>query len=148
LRGIRTGDDVDGADETELEVMETVSRSPRLQKWGREQKRVVASKTLPEMMSVATPAVDGGGGRRFREEVEKDEDVFGEPQQLKRNGSSGNLGTRTLSGGFLQRRVWSVGADMPAPSVDGSVAGSMAGASSTTRKKRFGALRRMFGLHE
>ena len=142
LKGIRTSDDVDGADETELEVMETVPRSPRLQK------RIVASKTLPEMMSVAAPAAvsSGSGGRRFQEEAEKDEDVFGEPQPLRRNGSSGNLGTRTLSGGFLQRKVWSVGADMPAPSVDGSVAGSMA-ASSTTRKKRFGALRRMFGLH-
>ncbi|KAK4162464.1 hypothetical protein QBC43DRAFT_76078 [Cladorrhinum sp. PSN259] len=73
--------------------------------------------------------------------------------ELKRTPTSGNLGTRTLSGTFLQhqrghgnqqqhRKTFSTGA----PSVDGgSLAGSM---GTTTKKKRFGALRRMFRLDE
>lgn len=102
-----------------------------------------------------------------RQDLETQEDIFGAVSPLKRHPTtsmtSSNLGTRTLSGGSLhmqtltqpraiphpQRRVSSLGIDGPAtPSVDGSVAGSLAGASSTTRRKRFGALRRMFGLDE
>ncbi|EAQ89792.1 hypothetical protein CHGG_06411 [Chaetomium globosum CBS 148.51] len=90
----------------------------------------------------------------------------------RRTTASGNLGTRTLGrrsssgdggGGFLHRRMSAVNG-MPSTaaggsgggvggdvgSVDGgSVAeGSLAGASSTTRRKRFGTLRKMFGLNE
>jgi hypothetical protein len=36
----------------------------------------------------------------------------------------------------------------PPAGVEGSVAGSMAGASSTTRRKRFGALRRILGIND
>ncbi|SPQ19566.1 02d3c91f-25c4-436a-8875-6892e862af1f [Thermothielavioides terrestris] len=73
--------------------------------------------------------------------------------------SEKNLGTRTLSsgggggsgGGFLHLRP------QPPPRVSSlgggtadltSVDGSVAGASSTTRKKRFGALRRMFKIED
>jgi len=76
---------------------------------------------------------------------------------------SSNLGTRTLSGsgsgggGFFhlhpRRRVSSVGMDVGGGSgggsVDGSVMeGSLAGASSTTRRKRFGALRKILRLDD
>ncbi|KAK4246674.1 hypothetical protein C7999DRAFT_15234 [Corynascus novoguineensis] len=80
---------------------------------------------------------------------------------------SSNLGTRTLSGsgggggggggGFYhlhpRRRVSSVGMDVGGGSgggsVDGSVMeGSLAGASSTTRRKRFGALRKILRLDD
>lgn len=66
---------------------------------------------------------------------------------LKRTPTSGNLGTRTLSGTYLQhgqqqqRQTFSTGA----PSVD---SGSIATTGGTPKKKRFGALRRMFRLDE
>jgi hypothetical protein len=145
-------------------------RSPRLQKRGSQRAAstsgIAASRTAGGMglpAAVAPPATGAasaaratgagenemflGGGDRAQEQL----DAFG-PAQVKRSGTSGNLGTRTLSGGgFLhfapQRRVSSMGLE-PAASVEGSVAGSMAGASSTTRKKRFGALRRILGIHD
>ncbi|KAK0729836.1 hypothetical protein B0H67DRAFT_677795 [Lasiosphaeris hirsuta] len=85
------------------------------------------------------------------------EDEKGFIASLRRPSTSGNLGTRTMSGGaltqgqyqqqtppgFLQRRTLSSGV-MSADA--GSVAGT--GTSTTTKKKKFGALRRMFGLDE
>jgi hypothetical protein len=144
-------------------------RSPRLQKRGSQRAAstsgIAASRTAdgmglpaaapsPPTASASAARTTGAGendvflgGDRAEEQL----DAFG-PAQLKRSGTSGNLGTRTLSGGgFLhfapQRRVSSMGLE-PAASVEGSVAGSMAGASSTTRKKRFGALRRILGIHD
>lgn len=64
-----------------------------------------------------------------------------EGDELKRPSTSGNIGTRTLSGSSQQqhsRMTYSTGA----PSVDGSVTGT------PTKKKRFGSLRRMFKLND
>ncbi|KAK4152362.1 hypothetical protein C8A00DRAFT_16314 [Chaetomidium leptoderma] len=112
--------------------------------------------------ATASASPEGGGDLDslllLQGAAEEGGDVFdmdaARQQQLKRSTASGNLGTRTLSsgGGFLQRRVSALGGgggmDV-APSMNGSVAGgSMAGASSTTRKKRFGTLRRIFRLDD
>jgi hypothetical protein len=159
----------DGEGGEEEGVPSPSPRSPRLQKRGSQRAAstsgIAASRTADGMgLSAPAPPPPSaasavratgagenemflGGGDRAQEQL----DAFG-PAQLKRSGTSGNLGTRTLSGGgFLhfapQRRVSSMGLE-PAASVEGSVAGSMAGASSTTRKKRFGALRRILGIHD
>ncbi|KAG7291715.1 hypothetical protein NEMBOFW57_001734 [Staphylotrichum longicolle] len=148
-------------------VATVVVRSPRLQKRGSQRSSVVVSP------SPAVAGASGGengvllmAGGRVEDGAEENRETGAglhspppRPQQQHRRSSttSGNLGTRTLSGGFFHlhphRRVSSMGMDVPsAPvvpghqSVEGSVAGSLAGASSTTRKKRFGALRKMFGL--
>ncbi|KAH6628506.1 hypothetical protein F5144DRAFT_579244 [Chaetomium tenue] len=153
-------------------------RSPRLQKRGSNSSHHRASSspsfpvtttttpptaTAPDinnmLMSVAEEDGDGNGHSEFNPAA----------ALTRRTTASGNLGTRTLGrrsssgdggGGFLHRRMSAV-SGMPSTgggggiggdvgSVDGgSVAeGSLAGASSTTRRKRFGALRKMFGLNE
>ncbi|KAK4459065.1 hypothetical protein QBC42DRAFT_254748 [Cladorrhinum samala] len=81
-----------------------------------------------------------------------DDGLLLDDMDLKRTPTSGNLGTRTLSGTYLQhgqqqqqqqqqRQTFSAGA----PSIDG---GSIATSGGTPKKKRFGALRRMFRLEE
>ncbi|KAK3898006.1 hypothetical protein C8A05DRAFT_19335 [Staphylotrichum tortipilum] len=132
--------------EREGDEVAPLPRSPRLQK--RASKRASAPGMV--MTPPSIPSAETGHGISAVGISEEDQDGFN-PEQIKRSNTSGNLGTRTLSGTFLglqpHRRAASVGMPAP-PSVDGSVAGSLAGASSTTRKKRFGALRKIFGLHE
>ncbi|KAK4239320.1 hypothetical protein C8A03DRAFT_32576 [Achaetomium macrosporum] len=151
-----------GGEEGEGEGDETpvpAAKSPRLQKRGI--KRVSGVATMPPDMGTAhTHTGTGGAGEGntttnglsmdvAQQEAEGD---FFPPMQHRRSSTSGNLGTRTLGGGSIplhlqpQRRMSSFG--MEVASVDGSVTGSMAGASSTTRKKRFGALRRIFGRND
>ena len=132
--------------EGEGDEVAPLPRSPRLQK--RASKRASAP-----AMAMATPSIQStetGHGIPAMG-IPEEEDGFN-PEGMKRSNTSGNLGTRTLSGSFLgmqpHRRAASMGIPAPtAASVDGSVAGSLAGASSTTRKKRFGALRKIFGLN-
>jgi hypothetical protein len=164
----RGGEEGEGEGEEEEAVIPS-PKSPRLQKRGSQRASsssaagIVASRTTPEVgMSVPPPTsavrAAGGGNDVFLGDREDELDAF-VPAQLKRSSTSGNLGTRTLSGGFLhlapQRRVSSMGLEPPAGvegsvagSVAGSMAGSMAGASSTTRRKRFGALRRILGIND
>jgi hypothetical protein len=165
LRGGDEGREEEGVDEAVPSPLP--NRSPRLQKRGSKRVPVsgvvVGSRTAPADVGVAAappaspPAVRsaGAGNDIFVGDRGEDMDAF-IPAPPRRSSTSGNLGTRTLSGsggGFFHlhphRRVASVGLEAAPPSVEGSsVAGSMAGASSTTRKKRFGALRRMLGISD
>ena len=152
----------------QVQVPVPVPTSPR---GSRLQKRLSGAGGGKRPMPLPSPAGEMGGGGGGGAVVDGGETVrssgLGQQQDgfgartamLRRSGTtSGNLGTRTLSGGgggFFHlspphRRVASMGSggvmtDMP--NVDASVAGSVA-ASSTTRKKKFGSLRRMFGLQE
>lgn len=143
-----------GEGERDGDEVAPLPRSPRLQK--RASKRASAPPGMVMMTPASSivPSTETGHGIAAMGIPEEEDGGGGfvNPEQIKRSNTSGNLGTRTLSGSFLglqtHRRAASVGMAGP-PSVDGgSVAGSLAGASSTTRKKRFGALRKIFGMHE
>jgi len=142
-------------------------RSSRLQKRGSYGRRasavgpsegVVVVGGVPPAAAAASSSVGAGAADL---DVFMDAGGFGPAQQHVRRSTVGNLGTRTLSGGsggggggffhlHPQRRVSSMGMDaVGAGSVDGSVMeGSLAGASSTTRRKRFGVLRKIFGFND
>ncbi|KAJ4298613.1 hypothetical protein N0V88_003643 [Collariella sp. IMI 366227] len=84
--------------------------------------------------------------------AEVEEQPYQHQYQHQRSSTVGSLGTRTLSTGgvgpFLPQRRMSAVSHHHGGTVE-SVDGSVAGASSTTaRKKRFGALRRMFRLDD
>jgi len=147
----------EGEEENEVTPVATVVvRSPRLQKRGSQRGSGVVSPALAGAAGGENGVLLMAGGRAG--EGEDGGFAVSPPphqQQHRRSSASGNLGTRTLSGGIFHlhphhRRVSSMGVDAPVTghphSVEGSVAGSLAGASSTTRKKRFGALRKIFGL--
>ena len=142
LRGIRGNNDVveepDEGDEDEQEAQpqspQSPPRSPKLQK------RIFAISR-----STGTGVGTEAGG-----DFDPEKEGFGiGVGTIRRPATSGNLGTRTLSGvsvsvappqpGFLQNRTASTGV----LSLDGI--GSAAG---TPKKKKFGTLRRMFGLHD
>lgn len=166
LRGIRS----DGSEvEAEAEAEERVAgeekavptpRSPKLQKRvvslarsiGSTDNNAVAGAELPSPLALAaSPEAEvASAGLHDREFIHT-------PPQ-RPSTKSGNLGTRTLSGlsgigagsstqpGFLQRRTVSAGVmSLDAPSVAGTA--SVAGTTST-KKKKFGTLRRLFGLAE
>jgi hypothetical protein len=141
-----------GGYETPVPVAAPVARSPRLRKR-------VSKKVPPPDIGTGTHTAAGGAdednaanGVLIDAPQQEAESGFFPPAQHRRSSTSGNLGTRTLSGGSIPlhlqppRRMSTLG--MEVTSMDGSVVGSMAGASSTTRKKRFGSLRRMFGLND
>lgn len=176
LRGIRDAETEAEAEEDveETKVEKGSPRSPKLQK------RIVslarsASSTntgqegeLPSPLALALmPAITATAPASMTSNVgERSADLngglTGEDDKefiasLRRPSTSGNLGTRTMSGGalpqgqyqqrttpgFLQRRTLSSGM----MSVDAASAAGTA-ASATMKKKKFGALRRMFGLDE
>lgn len=138
------------------------SRSPKLQKRVSVSARAHCSSSAAYDDAVAVAATSagaglaaaGGGGVALdRGYVGGDDEAggFGRQSllQLGRPVPSGNLGTRTLSGGnasqlyqpqLQQERALSMEGQ---PSMEGSVAGG-----SSVRRKRFKALRRMFGLDE
>ncbi|KAK1768708.1 hypothetical protein QBC33DRAFT_356251 [Phialemonium atrogriseum] len=127
LRGIRaagTGDDDEGEGEGEFQGEER-PRSPRLQK------RTAAS------LNTTLSARRGSGATwplPMGAEGDREEEFAG--------AGSGNLGTRTLSGStVLPRRTASSGLF----EMDGAGA---AGTGGEVKKKKFGVLRRMFGLPE
>ncbi|GAB1311818.1 hypothetical protein MFIFM68171_02028 [Madurella fahalii] len=145
LKGIRrVGANAEGEREGDTEaegesLSSPVPRSPKLQK-----RASVSgpSRTTPD----ANPAESVG---RY-DDAERRDDGFavgngGGGGKLKRSAGSGSLGTRTLSGGNglpLQQQESAL--SMGASNVEGA---SVAGGSSM-RRKRFGALRRMFRLDE
>ncbi|KAL2023546.1 hypothetical protein VTK56DRAFT_2154 [Thermocarpiscus australiensis] len=151
LRGIRSAaagvvdddDDGGGEDNDGNGEGKAPRRDPLLQR------RVAALRAVPEM----TPAVAGvgvaGGDISLEGTGPGEGGGGGFNAAVRRASTSENLGTRTLSGGgagvgaLQQRRVMSMGG----VSFDWEAAGSTAGTSST-RKKRFGKLRRMFRLDD
>ncbi|KAK1750269.1 hypothetical protein QBC47DRAFT_123358 [Echria macrotheca] len=162
LRGIRKAsteappEDDDGEEEDGLQA--EPPKSPRLQK------RIVSLARSIEHSKVDDTAADPDGvagthdllpspqgfqspGAAATEPngFAKDEEFIPTPPQ-RPSGTSANLGTRTLSGGssaqpgFLGRRTLSSGVmSIDAPSTVGTTG---------QKKKKFGALRRMFGLHD
>jgi hypothetical protein len=137
-------------------------RSPRLRKRGSNRGNGVSAAVEAGGGGGGAAALEGrnvdlstiaGSGGDAEEEEEGHDRVFSPAQQLhlqRSTTASGNLGTRTLGGGggFLHRRVSSMGMmgrPHGAASVDGSVAGT---STATTRKKRFGTLRKIFGMHD
>jgi hypothetical protein len=163
IRSLREGEGEGGGEEEGGEGK--TPKSPRLRKRGSHRGNGVSP--VVETGGGGGGALEGrnadlvtagggaGGGDDGGEEEDEDRDrVFSPAQQLQLQRSttaSGNLGTRTLGGGggFLHRRVSSMGM-MGGPHGAGSVDGSVAGASTatTTRKKRFGTLRKIFGIHD
>ncbi|KXX80862.1 hypothetical protein MMYC01_202092 [Madurella mycetomatis] len=151
LKGIRRRESIaegegEGEGDTEAEGRDLpspspVPRSPKLQK------RASVSGSSRMM-----PDTIGSGGVGGHDDEEGRDDGFvlgngGGGGKLRRPVGSGSLGTRTLTGGNelpqlpqQQERAMS----MRAPSME---AASVAGGSSM-RRKRFGALRRMFRLDE
>ncbi|KAK4042153.1 hypothetical protein C8A01DRAFT_14202 [Parachaetomium inaequale] len=177
-RGEGDRDDGEGEEEAVPSPSSPSPKSPRLRKRGSQSQRGASFSAAGVVAPAASPppaAGGGGGGAAARADIDEmmikvgrdgeSELLFNPAGQIRRSSTatmttSGNLGTRTLSGGggggFLhlhhhhlpQRRVSSMGMmDGGGASVDG---GSVAGASSTAtaRKKRFGALRRMFGIDD
>lgn len=149
------------AEETEARQEKRPPRSPKLQKrvaglarsveTGNANANAAGGSELPSPLAPSPPMAANGPSSSLGLDaaIEKElgvgeaEDDFVAP--LRRPGTSGNLGTRTLSGGsgpqlgFMQRRTVSSGVmSLEAPSTTGT----------SVRKKRFGALRRMFGLHD
>ncbi|KAM7211583.1 hypothetical protein V8F06_013027 [Rhypophila decipiens] len=148
LRGIRGNVDVveEGEeDETEAQPQSPPPQSPP--KSPRLQKRILSFTRSPAAGAGTEDAVSPG-------EFVPDTEGFGAVGGLKRPATSGNLGTRTLSGGsisaaaaapgFLQNRTASAGV----MSLDAATSGSVAGTGTPQKKKKFGALRRMFGLSD
>jgi serine/arginine repetitive matrix protein 2 len=154
LRDLRGDEDED--DNAEQEKAVSPPRSPKLQKRvvslarsiGNTEANAATGGDLPSPLALtASPAVELPSASLNEKEF------LGTP--IRRPSSrSGNLGTRTLSGlggvgagagtgaqsGFLERRTLSAGVmSLEAPSAAGT---------SSTRKKKFGALRRMFGLSD
>ncbi|KAK4453490.1 hypothetical protein QBC34DRAFT_395792 [Podospora aff. communis PSN243] len=153
LRGIRADEDED--DNVEQEKAVSPPRSPKLQKrvvslarsMGSTEANAATGGDLPSPLALTTssPAVELPSANLDEKEF------LGSP--LRRPSTrSDNLGTRTLSGqgsvgagtgpqpGFLERRTLSAGVmSLEAPSAAGT---------SSTKKKKFGALRRMFGLSD
>ncbi|KAK0633244.1 hypothetical protein B0T14DRAFT_550554 [Immersiella caudata] len=156
LRGIRSDQDEPEIEDDIAEQGKTLSppRSPRLQKrvvslarsMGNTDTNAAAGTDLPLPLALtASPAVE------LPSATLSEKEFLGTPIR-RPNTRSGNLGTRTLSGlssvgvgvgaappsGFLKRRTLSAGiTSLEAPSAAGA---------SSTKKKKFGALRRMFGL--
>ncbi|KAK4124906.1 hypothetical protein N657DRAFT_670778 [Parathielavia appendiculata] len=185
IRSQGSGEEGDVADEAVPSPSPSPSpKSPRLQKRGGNKRgsssgvaamsKTTTAAATPESgmgMPAPTPTVGAapprghdndvlvGGNNREEDDKFKEDASNPAAAQLRRSSTSGNLGTRTLSGAFLQlhshhlhhhhRRAPSISGLEAAPaSVEGSVAGSMEVSSSTTRKKRFGTLRRMFGISD
>ncbi len=150
IRGSTGGEDVDeyGEDLEQMISPRTLPASPKLQK--RVASHPVASEAwaLPgrKQQNAAGLGEVGDAGLHLGEEsvgefnsLPHEDDL----PALRRPTTSGNIGTRTLSGpmgtiqsGFLQRRVASTGV----LSIDAGMDGT------GKKKKKFGALRRMFKL--
>ncbi|KAK3693963.1 hypothetical protein B0T22DRAFT_533112 [Podospora appendiculata] len=153
LRGIRTASVAGGSDAGTLaeDMNEEEKFHPQAPRSPKLQKKIATAAAAGSVHSpsvfeekTASPAATPGLDRT-------DEKEFGMP---RRNQTSGNLGTRTMSAnnvpprpGFLQSRTMSAGL----ASLDGRSPVSIAGTTGTTatgKKKKFGALRRMFGLND
>ncbi|KAM7186489.1 hypothetical protein V8F20_011365 [Naviculisporaceae sp. PSN 640] len=147
LRGIRDVDAVEEGEEDENEIEaqpqspQSPPRSPRLQKR-------IFGLSRPNVSRTGTGTEDGGAATSGFEAA--DDEAFG-TGALKRPSTSGNLGTRTLSGGsvpsapaFLQNRVASTGV----MSLNGMAKPESVAGTPQKKKKKFGSLRRMFGLND
>lgn len=130
LKEIRRSGDLDRESEDVLASSPVRPRSPRLQK---------RTNSIPLDAALTWPLGSPGGEQPPTNGVNK----------MERPATSGNLGTRTMSGNrpvFGQRRTASSNLmGMGMGGGEGSVVGTVGG---ERRKKKFGALRKMFGLDE
>ncbi|KAK3394269.1 hypothetical protein B0H63DRAFT_41670 [Podospora didyma] len=132
------------------------SRSPEPPRSPRLQKRIVAlaraassgaEGLTPLSEDVPSPASERGAAKQMSPAASPggalDNKDYARPAALKRPTTSGNLGTRTMSG------ISAGGQQRPGHLQHSMSAGvaSVDTTNTTTKKKRFGALRRMFGLH-
>jgi hypothetical protein len=131
LKEIRRSGDLDREEEEDGPVR---PRSPRLQK---------RTHSMPLDSVVGSPWPLGSPGEGDGEKTNG--------AGLKRPSTSGNLGTRTMSGGgangrpaFMQRRTAS--SNLLGVGAEGSVIGG--GGGGERKKKKFGALRKMFRLDD